>query len=90
MFSFNIGSSKGTVHPEGILYTVNIGILFHRTGVSGKEGAMQLASQALMKKSTDRSLHYKGNTIIETAPETDETLQQVGADMHTLCQLALP
>ncbi|XP_071334803.1 cytosolic carboxypeptidase-like protein 5 isoform X2 [Trachinotus anak] len=47
------------------------------SGVSGKDGAIQLASKALMKKSTDRSLHYKGNTIIETAPEMDETLQQV-------------
>ncbi|XP_053193254.1 cytosolic carboxypeptidase-like protein 5 [Scomber japonicus] len=43
-------------------------------GVSGKEGAIQLTSKAL-KKSTGRSFHYKGNTIIETAPETDE--QQV-------------
>ncbi|XP_059212317.1 cytosolic carboxypeptidase-like protein 5 [Centropristis striata] len=47
------------------------------SGVSGKEGAMQLASKALMKKSPDRSLHYTGNTIIETAQETDETVQQV-------------
>ncbi|XP_070843584.1 cytosolic carboxypeptidase-like protein 5 isoform X1 [Chaetodon trifascialis] len=47
------------------------------SGVSGREGAIQLASKALMKKSTDRSLHYKGNTIIETTAETDETLQQV-------------
>ncbi|XP_041815214.1 cytosolic carboxypeptidase-like protein 5 isoform X2 [Chelmon rostratus] len=47
------------------------------SGVSGKEGAIQLASKALMKKSTDRSLHYKGNAIIETTPETDESLQQV-------------
>ncbi|XP_056260731.1 cytosolic carboxypeptidase-like protein 5 isoform X1 [Seriola aureovittata] len=47
------------------------------SGVSGKDGAMQLASKALMKKGTDRSLHYKGNAIIETSPEMDETLQQV-------------
>ncbi|XP_049446065.1 cytosolic carboxypeptidase-like protein 5 isoform X2 [Epinephelus fuscoguttatus] len=47
------------------------------SGVSGKEGAMQLASKALMKKSPDRSLHYKGNVIIETAHEQDETVQQV-------------
>ncbi|KAG7244305.1 hypothetical protein INR49_004445 [Caranx melampygus] len=45
--------------------------------VSGKDGAIRLASRALMKKSTDRGLHYKGNTIIETEPEVDETLQQV-------------
>ncbi|XP_074471126.1 cytosolic carboxypeptidase-like protein 5 isoform X4 [Sebastes fasciatus] len=54
---------------------------FHRhlslSGVSGKEGAMQLASKALMKKSPDRSLNYKANTIIETEHETDETEQQV-------------
>ncbi|XP_074471125.1 cytosolic carboxypeptidase-like protein 5 isoform X3 [Sebastes fasciatus] len=53
---------------------------FHRhlslSGVSGKEGAMQLASKALMKKSPDRSLNYKANTIIETEHETDETEQQ--------------
>lgn len=42
-----------------------------------------------MKKSTDRSSHYKGNAIIETALETDETLEQVRADMHTLRQIAL-
>ncbi|XP_044024321.1 cytosolic carboxypeptidase-like protein 5 isoform X2 [Siniperca chuatsi] len=41
------------------------------SGVSGKEG------KSLTKKSTDRSFHYKGNTIIETAPEKDDTLQQV-------------
>ncbi|XP_026175224.1 cytosolic carboxypeptidase-like protein 5 [Mastacembelus armatus] len=46
-----------------------------RPGVSGKEGVIQLASKTLMKTSTD-SLHYKGNPIIETAPETDETQQQ--------------
>lgn len=54
---------------------------FHSTGVSGKEGAIQLASKALMKKSTDRSLHYKGSTIIETTPEKDDTLPQV-MDTH--------
>ncbi|XP_028460271.1 cytosolic carboxypeptidase-like protein 5 isoform X4 [Perca flavescens] len=47
-------------------------------GVSGKkEGAVQLASKALMKKSPDRSLHYTGPTIIETAQEKAETVQQV-------------
>ncbi|XP_039980696.1 cytosolic carboxypeptidase-like protein 5 isoform X2 [Xiphias gladius] len=45
------------------------------SGVSGKDGAMQLASKALMKKSTTRSLHYNGNAIMETAPEMDEILQ---------------
>nr|XP_046228458.1 cytosolic carboxypeptidase-like protein 5 isoform X2 [Scatophagus argus] len=50
------------------------------SGVSGKEGAIQLASKTLMKKSTDRSLHYRGNTAVETAPERDETLQHV---IHT-------
>ncbi|XP_028996769.1 cytosolic carboxypeptidase-like protein 5 [Betta splendens] len=48
------------------------------SGVSGKDGALQRASQALRKKSTDRSLPYKGSNIIETEPETDETLQQAG------------
>ncbi|TMS12762.1 hypothetical protein E3U43_017720 [Larimichthys crocea] len=48
------------------------------SGVPGKETPIQLTSKALMKKSTDMSLQYdKGSTIIETAPETDETLQQV-------------
>ncbi|XP_069371730.1 cytosolic carboxypeptidase-like protein 5 isoform X3 [Paralichthys olivaceus] len=47
------------------------------SGVSGKDGAIQLASKALMKKSTDRSLHYTGGAIIETAQEVDETLKQV-------------
>lgn len=47
------------------------------SGVSGKEGAMQLASKVLMKKSPDRSLHYEASTIIETAHEKDETVQQV-------------
>ncbi|XP_039637051.1 cytosolic carboxypeptidase-like protein 5 isoform X2 [Perca fluviatilis] len=46
-------------------------------GVSGKkEGAVQLASKALMKKSPDRSLHYTG-PIIETAQEKAETVQEV-------------
>lgn len=57
------------------IYTVNVTVLFHSAGVSGKDGAMQLASKALMKKSTTRSLHYNGNAIIETAPEMDEILQ---------------
>ncbi|XP_070781950.1 cytosolic carboxypeptidase-like protein 5 isoform X2 [Enoplosus armatus] len=47
------------------------------SGVSGKDGAIQLASKSLMKKSTDRSFHYKGDTIIETTAEKEETLQQV-------------
>ncbi|XP_018553441.1 cytosolic carboxypeptidase-like protein 5 isoform X1 [Lates calcarifer] len=47
------------------------------SGVAGKDGAIHLASRALMRKSSDRSLHYKGNAIIETATEMDETLQQV-------------
>ncbi|XP_008294530.1 cytosolic carboxypeptidase-like protein 5 isoform X1 [Stegastes partitus] len=47
------------------------------SGVSEKEGALHLASKALIKKSTDRSFHYQANTIIESAPETDGELQQV-------------
>ncbi|XP_051264334.1 cytosolic carboxypeptidase-like protein 5 isoform X2 [Dicentrarchus labrax] len=47
------------------------------SGESGKEGVIQLASKALISKSTDRSLQYKGDTIIETSTEKDETLQQV-------------
>ncbi|XP_060946932.1 cytosolic carboxypeptidase-like protein 5 isoform X2 [Limanda limanda] len=47
------------------------------SGVSGKDGSIQLASKALMKKSTDRSLHYTGSDVIETAPEEDEILKQV-------------
>ncbi|KAK2890372.1 cytosolic carboxypeptidase-like protein 5 [Channa argus] len=47
------------------------------SGVSGKEGATQLAPQALVKKSTDRRLHYKGNAVLETFPKRNETLQQV-------------
>ncbi|XP_070705858.1 cytosolic carboxypeptidase-like protein 5 [Pempheris klunzingeri] len=54
---------------------------FHRrlslSGVSGKEGAIQLASKALMRKSTDRSFHYKDSTIITNASEESETLKQV-------------
>lgn len=71
-------------------YTQIISLLFHLTGVSGKEGAIQLASKALTKKSTDRSFHYKDNAIIETAPEENETLQQVKIDSHTHteCQTA--
>lgn len=41
-----------------------------------------------MKKSTDKSLHYKGNTIIETTPEKDDTLQQV-MDIHTDTQYVI-
>ncbi|XP_041661649.1 cytosolic carboxypeptidase-like protein 5 isoform X2 [Cheilinus undulatus] len=47
------------------------------SGVSGKEAAIQLASKALKKKSSDRSFYCKGNTIIETAPEKDDPLQQI-------------
>lgn len=36
-----------------------------------------------MKKNTD-SFHYKGNTIIETAPEKDETLKEVKTDTLTV------
>lgn len=46
------------------------------SGVSGKEGAMPLASKALMKKSPDSSLHHRGTTIIETAHEEDEAVEQ--------------
>ncbi|XP_040919761.1 cytosolic carboxypeptidase-like protein 5 isoform X2 [Toxotes jaculatrix] len=46
------------------------------SGIPGKDGAIQLASKALMKN-TNRSLHCKGNAIIETSPEMDEILQQV-------------
>lgn len=61
-----------------LISTANINVLFHWTGVSGKEGAIQLTSKAL-KKSTDRNFHYKGNAILETAPEMDEQ-QQVKTD----------
>ncbi|KAM6992169.1 cytosolic carboxypeptidase-like protein 5 [Tautogolabrus adspersus] len=47
------------------------------SGVSGKDTAIQLASKALKTKSSDRNFHCKGNTIIETTPEKDETLQQI-------------
>lgn len=47
------------------------------SGASEKEGSLHLASKALMKKNTDKSFHYRANTIIETAPEADEELQQV-------------
>ncbi|XP_022050858.2 cytosolic carboxypeptidase-like protein 5 isoform X1 [Acanthochromis polyacanthus] len=47
------------------------------SGVSEKEGALHLASKALIKKNTDKSFHFRANTIIETAPETDGELQQV-------------
>ena len=71
------------------IYTVNAIVLFHFAGVSGKDGAIQLASKALMKKRTTRSLHYKGNAIIETAPEMDEILQKVKKYMQTLCKTEL-
>ncbi|XP_068610170.1 cytosolic carboxypeptidase-like protein 5 [Brachionichthys hirsutus] len=44
------------------------------SGVSGKGGAIQMASKALMKKSTDRS--DKGNTDVKTK-QIDEAPQQV-------------
>ncbi|KAK2856486.1 hypothetical protein Q5P01_005221 [Channa striata] len=47
------------------------------SGVSGKEGATQLASQVLVKKRTERRVHYKGKAVLETSPEGNETLQQV-------------
>lgn len=60
------------------LYIDFISLLFPSTGVSGKDGGMQLASKALMTKSPEMSLSYKGNdTIIESAHETDETEQEV-------------
>ncbi|KAM7368171.1 hypothetical protein PAMP_014417 [Pampus punctatissimus] len=46
--------------------------------VSGKEGGMQLTSKPL-KKSTDKSFHYKGNAIIETAAEMDEQVEETPA-----------
>ncbi|KAG7508756.1 cytosolic carboxypeptidase 5 isoform X1 [Solea senegalensis] len=46
------------------------------SGVSGKDGAIQLASKALLKD-TDNHLHCKDCAIIKAAPETDEILQQV-------------
>ena len=52
-------------------------LLFLSAAVSAKEGAMQLASKALLKKSPDRSLHYTANTIIESAQDEEETVQQV-------------
>ncbi|XP_063758859.1 cytosolic carboxypeptidase-like protein 5 isoform X2 [Eleginops maclovinus] len=47
------------------------------SGVSGNDGDTQLASKALMKKSPDVSLGYKGNTIIETAHDKEEIVQEV-------------
>ncbi|CAI5683234.1 cytosolic carboxypeptidase-like protein 5 isoform X1 [Oreochromis niloticus] len=47
------------------------------SGVSEKEAAIQLASKALMKKSTDRSITYKESAIIESAAEAMGTQQQV-------------
>ncbi|XP_028252825.1 cytosolic carboxypeptidase-like protein 5 isoform X2 [Parambassis ranga] len=48
------------------------------SGVPEKKGVMQLSSKGLMKKNTEKSLLCEGNTIIESAPETDTTtLQQV-------------
>lgn len=61
-------------------------ILCLSAGISGKDSSLQLASEALMKKSTDRSFHYASKTIIETTPEADETQQQV---RHTPCRMAL-
>ncbi|XP_047184643.1 cytosolic carboxypeptidase-like protein 5 isoform X1 [Scophthalmus maximus] len=47
------------------------------TGVSRKDGAKQLSSKALLKKSADRTLGHAGGAVIEAAPEEDETQQQV-------------
>ncbi|XP_029966226.1 cytosolic carboxypeptidase-like protein 5 isoform X2 [Salarias fasciatus] len=49
----------------------------HKTGAPEKEGVIQLSSNALVKKSADRSFQYKGSHIVETAPQTDKRLQQV-------------
>lgn len=50
--------------------------LFVFTGVSGKEGTIQLASKALMKKSANKSLSFEENTIIEPV-ETEDSVQAV-------------
>lgn len=47
----------------------------------GKDCAKQLASKALMKKSAEKNRSCKGKALIETAPETEDALQQV-IDTH--------
>ncbi|AWP19702.1 putative cytosolic carboxypeptidase-like protein 5 [Scophthalmus maximus] len=51
--------------------------LLSLSGVSRKDGAKQLSSKALLKKSADRTLGHAGGAVIEAAPEEDETQQQV-------------
>lgn len=46
------------------------------TGVSGKEGTLQLASKALMKKSATKSFGFEENTIKEPV-ETEDSVQTV-------------
>ncbi|KAK7907149.1 hypothetical protein WMY93_015761 [Mugilogobius chulae] len=44
------------------------------TGVSGKQAALQLASQAIIKKNADNSLQFnKGTGVIEITPEPQES-----------------
>lgn len=62
------------MYPVKLIYSYLVDCF---TGVSGKEGAIQLASKALIKKNIDKSLHYEGNAIIETTPETDDSVQKV-------------
>lgn len=61
------------MYPVKLIYNC----LDRFTGVSGKEGAIQLTSEALIKKNIDKSLLYEGNAIIETTPETDDSVQKV-------------
>lgn len=49
----------------------------HSEGVPGKDCAMQLASKALAKKSTNKSRNCKGKILIETPAEAEDTLHQV-------------
>lgn len=46
------------------------------TGVSGKEGTLQLASKTLMKKNTTKSLSFEENTIKEPVV-TEDSVQTV-------------
>ncbi|XP_061602291.1 cytosolic carboxypeptidase-like protein 5 isoform X3 [Cololabis saira] len=46
------------------------------SGVSEKKDATQLASKSPAVESTDRSVHYEANVIIEAAPPVDGALQQ--------------
>lgn len=52
-------------------------IAFLSAGVSGKEGAIHLASKAMMKKNTNKSVSFEENTIIEPISETEDSLQMV-------------